>query len=223
VRRQEASNRQEAPRLGAAPDAQATQPPAPLPRPQAQRATRAHGYAAVPRPCDQDPSRPAPRAAPASPPRAPSPDRATPPPTDAHGQDRPQVTRTPSIRPRVVMELQCSRFSSPINPSLHERHQWHNGRPPFLFPPPAPSLYKIRPSPFPLFLLELPLPLSHPCSPTPSQSAPPSVEPRRSLYLTVPCSTDHSPSSTFIPAHEQEPKVEDNPKMLIYFLKHVLN
>jgi hypothetical protein len=27
----------------------------------------------------------------------------------------------------------------------------------------------------------------------------------------------------FIPAHEREPKVEDNPKMLIYFLKHVLN
>jgi hypothetical protein len=30
-------------------------------------------------------------------------------------------------------------------------------------------------------------------------------------------------SSTFIPAHEQEPKVEDKPKTLIYFLKHVLN
>jgi hypothetical protein len=30
-------------------------------------------------------------------------------------------------------------------------------------------------------------------------------------------------SSTFIPAHEQKPKVEDNPNPLIYFLNHVLN
>jgi hypothetical protein len=41
----------------------------------------------------------------------------------------------------------------------------------------------------------------------------------------VPCSTPNPPnpphSSVFIPAHEREHKVEDNP--LIYFLNHVLN
>ena len=61
------------------------------------------------------------------------------------------------------------------------------------------------------------------------------MEPRRSLYLAVRTLTDDRarsmPAETaepcmlvvFIPAHEREPKVEDNPKMLIYFLKHVLN
>jgi hypothetical protein len=39
----------------------------------------------------------------------------------------------------------------------------------------------------------------------------------------VPCPPNPPCSSTFIPAHEQEPKAEDNPKILIYFLKHVLN
>jgi hypothetical protein len=49
------------------------------------------------------------------------------------------------------------------------------------------------------------------------RGASPELVPRRSL-LDQPFSLVE-----FIPAHEQEPKVEDNPKILIYFLKHVLN
>jgi hypothetical protein len=80
------------------------------------------------------------------------------------------------------------------------------------------------------------LPLSLALSPFPSSpstepSTPPSVETRRSSCspsaspdqtpCPAPYSTDHSPLSTSIPAHEREHKVEGNP--LIYFLKHVLN
>jgi hypothetical protein len=114
-----------------------------------------------------------------------------------------------------------------------------NGRPPFLFTPPVPPPYKIRRAlapPYPSSPLSLTLlsrPRRHRSSSTPSQSTSSSVEPRRSLcspsaspsqsFCTVPCSSNPPCSSTFIPGHEQEPKVEDNPKILIYFLKHVWN
>nr|ACF85914.1 unknown [Zea mays] len=96
---------------------------------------------------------------------------------------------------------------------------------PFLSSSPSSSL----PSPYPSSLS-----LSHtPSSSAPSPFVPKPVETRWSSCslsaspgrtpCLAPYSTEHYPSSTFIPAHEQEPKVEDNPKTLIYFVKHVLN
>jgi hypothetical protein len=126
---------------------------------------------------------------------------------------------------------------SPLLPlTIDERHQWrlepvgHTSLPPRCLLPFPPILYKLDSHSLPLFLPTRARPYSlslssslEPPPPSPEvhhtvagvRGASPELVPRRSL-LDRPFSLDE-----FIPAHEQKPKVEDNP--LIHFLKHVLN
>jgi hypothetical protein len=165
-------------------------------------------------------------------PRTDAPGRRAPPAPDAA---RPRLHPRLCPAPSVFMELQCFCFlfspsiQAPWMPSMALKtlaavlHTLADPSSPSLSsikPPPSPfsSLHELSSSPSSLYL-------SHtPCSSTPSpsvethrNSCSPSTEP---LYRSLPAKTVEPPRRA-PPAHEHEPKVEDNP--LIYFLKHVLN
>jgi hypothetical protein len=122
-----------------------------------------------------------------------------------------------------LQEASMLPFLLPIPPSLH---QWRLEPADHTSLSPAPSPYKIRRALAPPYTSSLPpraLSLTHSLlahTVAGVRGASPELVPRRSLPAET---AEPSLRVEFIPAHEQEPKVEDNPKMLIYFLNHFLN